>query len=121
MPDIEDPEIRGFVLSSKLETYTEIAAAVADRFGSYRAWPVEMIRSVRAHRTFDGSPYEKDAEVMAFVADHLGNVTLDRMLAKGLATFGPRFPSRTALGRLTQKLRHTVPVASRGTETPPAS
>ena len=108
MPDIEDPEIRGFVLSSKLETYTEIAAEVAERFGAYRAWPVDMIRSVRAKRTFDGSPYEKDAEVVAFVWERLGLMPLDRMLAEGSEALGDRFPSRAALGRLTQRLRERV-------------
>lgn len=107
-PDPDDEEIRAFVMNSCLPTHSLIAKTVEVTFGRERAWPVALIRAVRATIVRAGrrDRYKEDKPVLAFIADRADIATLDSLLAQGRATFGAeRFPSRSHLHRMIAESR----------------
>lgn len=110
MCDPHDPEIRALVATSDAETYTELADVIRQRFGEPRAWPVDLIAAVRLELCppTSGQPsrFEADKAVYGFIGDRADLMSLDRLLAAGVAAFSrERFPSRSHLHRLVQAIR----------------
>ena len=107
--DRNDSEIRAFVAASKAGTFSAMEADCLARFGADRAWPAALLatvrREVRPTISGGGSPYEAEADVVAFVRDRADLLTLDALRTAGRAVFGDRFPTRSPLHRLVVKLR----------------
>jgi hypothetical protein len=108
--DRTDPQIRDFILHSQAETWSDMAAEVLGRFGAERAWPAELIAEVRREmappKAGYASKYQADNEVMDFIGDRADLLTIDTILERGGAQFGPdRFPSRSHLHRLILSVR----------------
>lgn len=107
--DRDDLEIREFVATSTAPTYSAMATECRERFGEERAWPAALIatvrREVRPPLPGGGSPYEADADVVAFVRDRADLMSLTELVEAGRAALGDRFPPRSPLHRLVVKLR----------------
>ncbi len=109
-PEEADADIRAFIAASSATTYTELARAIFDTFGPDRAWTTKRISAVRRElrpRLPGGrSPYMADGQVMAFIRDRADLVSLDSIVAAGVAELGAgRFPGRTVLGRIVKRIR----------------
>ncbi len=104
--DPNDAEVKAFIRTTRLSTYSEIINALVERFGPDRAWPLALIQAERAKIVQSGrrSRYASDEHVMAFLRERMDLSTLDEIVSQGLARLG-RFPSRTATHRMVQKLR----------------
>lgn len=104
-------QIEAFILEApRTMTYSELEAAVRERFGA-SGWTAERIAEfwtarseVRACRL---GLLDRDGEVRRFVDDRLFRMTLDEMLEACRSVFGDaRTPSRSALHRYSQRVRH---------------
>src|SRR6266478_1040337 len=79
-------------------TYSELEAAIADRFGRDRRWTRDRIASycilAREERRRKQSRIERDAELQAFIDDRVERVSLDRLVSACRQRFGKaRAPS----------------------------
>lgn len=107
-PDPDDTEIRAYVLASGLPTARLIARAVEATFGPERAWPVALVRTIRADAIRPGrrDRYQDNPAILAFIADHAEQCTLNELLESGRAIFGEKgFPSRSHLHRIVSESR----------------
>jgi len=105
-PDPNDAEVKAFILTTTLETYTGIARLLVIQFGRDRAWPEAMIRAERAlSPRFGLSRYRDDPAVLAFILDRMGLMPLDKLMSQAEAAFEGRFPSRSQTHRIVSDLR----------------
>jgi len=106
--DRDDPEIRALIQATVEPTFPAIAASITAAFGPERAWPVDLVATVyRELRPANRrSRFERDAELMAFIAERADIGTRDELHAAAIAAFGAsRVPSRSQLHRLIVKAR----------------
>ncbi len=107
----DDAEIRAYILAAKEQTFPAIAASIAARFGDERAWPAELVAAVfrELRPPNKRARFERDAELMAFIADRADIATRDDLRADAIAAFGPaRVPSRSHFHRLIVKVREVT-------------
>jgi hypothetical protein len=114
--DRNDPEVRAFIAATGASTFTALAQAVADKFQvEMGASLVDLVKAVFLEvnpPTTSRSHYERDLEVMAFIADRHDLVTLEKIRRLGVAKFGvTRFPSHSQLHRLVRRLRRAAVAA----------
>jgi hypothetical protein len=109
--DFDDAEIRAFIDAQPSElTYSDLAALCLKRFGPERAWSREKIAlywlaSHPARRGGESSKILGQPDVLPFVQDRVGRLTVDEIVTACRETFGERAPSRSAIHRYWQKLR----------------
>lgn len=109
---IKDPAVRAFIRRSKApETFTHLAADLRARFGldlspeaaSY------LWRELRRPQSGRTSAFERNARLMAFIADRADLMTTDALLARLRQEFAAHItPSRSQLFRLVQKVRESA-------------
>lgn len=105
-PDPDDAEVKAFILTTTLQSYTGIARMLVTLFGRDRAWPVAMIRAERAlSPRFGLYRYRDDPTVLAFILDRMGLMPLDKLMSQAEAAFEGRFPSRSQTHRIVSDLR----------------
>lgn len=107
--DRSDPQIRALIGRSNAGSFSELAADIASIFGGERAWPVEWVsavhRELRPHGRARRSRFLDDPAISEFIGDRGGLMSLDALLAAGIAQFGrDRFPSRSHLDRLKAQI-----------------
>ena len=120
--DPKDAEIIALIARSYGLTFSEIADEVARRFGPDRAWPVYVIADYvhRHRRRLFASPFQRDGQVMAFIADRTDLMSIAEIRRQGVATFGAdRFPSTSAIHRLFLNVRRDARQSTLAT--PPAT
>ena len=105
MADLNDTEVRAFILRSTATTWSEIAIQCEQTFGADRAWPVALIKTVR-QRVVKPGRYTGDGAVMALIDAKHDLITQTALRAEGIALFGAdRFPSKTRLAVIISDLR----------------
>lgn len=121
MADLDDAEVREFVIRSNARSWKEVSIACELKFGRERAWPISLIKTVRCHAVKPGR-YSGDVEVMSFIEDRYGLMTQKELRAEGIAYFGEsRFPSKSRLSVIVGDLRleaHLEAQALTGKEKP---
>jgi hypothetical protein len=83
-------------------TYSALAMACLERFGAALAWDADRIRDYweSAHPVLGRSPIDRDGEIVAFLRERMGRVTVDELRAECRTHFAAdRVPSRSALHR----------------------
>jgi hypothetical protein len=113
-----DPEVRRFIRTSPTpETFTHLAADLRSRFAVdvTPTQAAELWRALMRPRPGRAAVYEKNAALMAFIADRADLMTIDQLLARVRLEFGEvQAPSRTQLHRLVQRTRQTGRSAAEG-------
>lgn len=104
--DPNDADVKEFIRTTRLTTYSLISEVLEATYGRERAWPVVMIRAERAQLVRLGrrDRYSDKVPIMAFLRDHMDLTSLDDLVTQGKATFG-HFPSRSQVYRMIQNLR----------------
>jgi hypothetical protein len=101
-----DLEVRDFVdalrAAGTVGTHSGLADEVRGRFGRMRAWSAESIAAyTREAGPIPPSKYRRDAELVAFINDRLGLLSVSEVRRQALAKFGAdRTPSRSQMHRL---------------------
>lgn len=105
----DDPAVRAFIRRRVTpESFTHLAAEIREQFGlDLTPQAVSHLwRTLRQPRIGKPSTFERNAAVMAWIADHADLMTLDELGARIAQAFGRHMrPSRSHLHRLVIKLR----------------
>lgn len=89
-------------------TFTELAAACRAAFGPEHAWDADRLRRYwhTAHQVMTRSPIERDAELLAFLRERMGRLTVAELLRECSTRYAAgRVPSRSALYRWISRER----------------
>jgi hypothetical protein len=92
-------------------TYSELAAACLRQFGPERTWNAETLRRYwhDRHRIMKQSPIENDGEVLAFLRERAGRLSVAEILTECRARYAAdRVPSRSATYRWLSRERRRL-------------
>lgn len=120
---LDDGEVADAVIAmSGTETHPQVAARLAQRFGSARAWSADMVRAFTLTRGAHGlrgrlgerGAVERQPALRAFVDARIGRMSLDELTVAARRRFGQNAISRTGLYRYIQRERQRLPAEARG-------
>ncbi len=105
----DDPAVVAWVEAQPRHlTYSELAAACLQVFGPARAWNAERLRRYwqQHHPTLTQSLIDRDPEIVSFLRERVGRISVDQMLEQCRAFYSrDRVPSRSAVYRWVQRER----------------